>query len=185
MKKVLFFSALVCAMTLGMISCNQNGNVDINAKSLTKHWICDSTDIKFNVNGNVMTSDEFADFLAENKMIAQMVGEKYLPYIKAASAVKVTDFTLNKDYTYELKAITSTKKDAVVTGTWIESNDIITITVDLNEVINIDRTGQIDLVVDNLTKSEIALHGEMNVLEESVSGISAGGVVSFKGHAAK
>ncbi len=185
MKKVLFFSALVCTMLLGMISCNGNGNVDINTKTLTKHWICDSTDIKFNVNGSIMTSDEFADFLVDNPMIAKMVGERYLPYIKAVSSVKVTDLTLNKDYTYELKAITSTEKETVVTGTWIETNDIITITVDLNEVVNIDRTGQIDLTVDNLTKNEIEIHGEMDILEESVSGISAGAVVSFKGHAAK
>ncbi len=183
MKKI--FILLTLAVMVCMVSCKgKEEPVDVNAKSLAKHWVGDTTMVNFKVDQTVMTPAEFAQYLDSHRSIALMIGEKYLPYITQISSLQITDIILNSDYTYSMtaKAAKSTK---MAEGNWIEMNNVLTFHVDLKNILDIDREGDLDMLVEKLTKNEIELSGFVPVLDASVTGWEAGAMFTFKGHAAK
>jgi len=187
MKKIFLFCTL--AVMMCMVSCKgKNEPVDVNAKSLAKHWVGDATEVNFYIENEsgktVMTPDEFATYLDEHKTLALMLGERYLPYIKQMSTLEITDITLKPDFTYSMTA-KSGKSTKTAEGTWVELNDVLTIHVSLKDILGIEREGDMDMTVDKLTKTEIELSGIVPVLDADITGIAAGGTFLFKGHAAE
>lgn len=177
---------LFCTMAilLCLVACNKKDEPqDINSQTLAKHWVGDSTDVMFDVNGNVMTPDSFSNYLDDHKMIASLVGEKYLPYIKSVSEVKITDLVLNRDYTYDL-TVKNSKSTKNASGTWVEVNDVLTLNLNLKDVLDIEREGAMDFTVEKLTKNNIELSGKLELLTADVSGITAGAILTFTAHAA-
>ena len=164
MKKIstLLFGALLIVC---MVSCNSNG--DDNKITLARHWTGDKTELRFDVLGNVMTPEEFANYL-NNSVLLKKQYEDYIPYIEQLSEFEITDFTFNKDNTYEIimKNYRTTK---TLTGDWMQVNDKVTIFIDLSQAFEIQDSGNWDLDILELTLKNLHLSGKLDVVDGTIA----------------